>query len=183
VSSPIWGPWPDIYYSLIVTVLFCVGCPLWQADGFVFCISCWPLPAQSFSGPSPLVLQIWDSLFVASYDSQGHGEVFDPASTRGSPLCCLRSSLYSLGADPLKTSSLNNGSKVGRCQGNVFTTEQLPSNVHILWLQYSGFQASCNTIYKRNYFLKLSRQIIYAVKFNQYLHLPNNVDETEFKLT
>jgi hypothetical protein len=41
---------------------------------------CWPLPMQSFSGPSPLVLEtifycltFETSLFVASYDSQGHG--------------------------------------------------------------------------------------------------------------
>jgi hypothetical protein len=39
-----------------------------------------PLPAQSFSGPSPLrlatvfyCLRFETSLFVASYDSQGHG--------------------------------------------------------------------------------------------------------------
>jgi hypothetical protein len=57
-----------------------VGRPLWQEDGSVFCICCWPLPAQSFSGPSPLglptvfyCLRIETSLFVASYDSQGHG--------------------------------------------------------------------------------------------------------------
>jgi hypothetical protein len=34
---------------------FFVGRPLWREDGSVFCIWCWPLPAQSFSGPSPLV--------------------------------------------------------------------------------------------------------------------------------
>jgi hypothetical protein len=57
-----------------------VGRPLWQEDGSVFCISCWPSPAQSFSGPSPVVLAtifycltFETSLFVASYDSQGHG--------------------------------------------------------------------------------------------------------------
>jgi hypothetical protein len=33
-----------------------VGRPLWREDGSVFCICCWPLPAQSFSGPSPLEL-------------------------------------------------------------------------------------------------------------------------------
>jgi hypothetical protein len=40
---------------------------------------CWPLPAQSFSGPSPLELEtifyclrFETSFFVASYDSQGH---------------------------------------------------------------------------------------------------------------
>jgi hypothetical protein len=53
VSSPIWGSWPDIYYCLTVTVV-CVGRPLWREDRSVFCICCWPLPAQSFSGPSPV---------------------------------------------------------------------------------------------------------------------------------
>jgi hypothetical protein len=37
-------------------VLFFVGGPLWREDGSVFCISCWPLPAQSFLRLSPLVL-------------------------------------------------------------------------------------------------------------------------------
>jgi hypothetical protein len=57
-----------------------VGRPLWREDGSVFCIYCWPSPAQSFSGPSPLglatvfyCLRFETSLFVASYDSQGHG--------------------------------------------------------------------------------------------------------------
>jgi hypothetical protein len=31
-----------------------VGRPLWREDGSVLCICCWPLPAQSFSDPSPL---------------------------------------------------------------------------------------------------------------------------------
>jgi hypothetical protein len=62
-------------YSLVF-----VGRPLWREDGSVFCICCWALPAQSFSGPSPLrfvtifyCLTFKTSLFVASYDSQGHG--------------------------------------------------------------------------------------------------------------
>jgi hypothetical protein len=57
-----------------------VGPPLWRENGPVFCICCWPLPVQSFSGPSPLelatifyCLRFETSLFVASYDSQGHG--------------------------------------------------------------------------------------------------------------
>jgi hypothetical protein len=57
-----------------------VGRPLWREDGSVFCISCWSSPAQSFSGPRPLdlatifyCLSFETSLFVASYDSQGHG--------------------------------------------------------------------------------------------------------------
>jgi hypothetical protein len=60
--------------------------PLWGEDGSVFCICCWPLPAQCFSPLSPLGLvtifyrlRFETFLFVASYDTQ---EVFDPASTR-----------------------------------------------------------------------------------------------------
>jgi hypothetical protein len=30
-----------------------VGRPLWREEGSVFFICCWPLPAQSFLGPSP----------------------------------------------------------------------------------------------------------------------------------
>jgi hypothetical protein len=54
--------------------------PLWRVDGFVFYICCWPSPAWSFSRPSPLglvtifyCLKFETSLFIASYDSQGHG--------------------------------------------------------------------------------------------------------------
>jgi hypothetical protein len=61
-------------------VLDSVGRPLWREDGSVFCMCRWPLPAQSFSGPSSLglatifyCLRFETSLFVASYDSQGHG--------------------------------------------------------------------------------------------------------------
>jgi hypothetical protein len=51
-----------------------VGRPLWREDGSVFGICCWPLPAQSFLGPSPLglttilyCLRFETSLFVASW--------------------------------------------------------------------------------------------------------------------
>jgi hypothetical protein len=65
-----------------------VGRPLWREDGSVFCMCRWPLPAQSFSGPSPLglapvfyCLRFETSLFVASYDSQGHaGGIQSPDS-------------------------------------------------------------------------------------------------------
>jgi hypothetical protein len=62
-----------------------MGRPLWREDRSVFCICCWPLSAQSFSYPSPLglatifyCLRFETSLFVASYDSQGHGEGIPP---------------------------------------------------------------------------------------------------------
>jgi hypothetical protein len=57
-----------------------VGRPLLREDGSVFCLCCWSSPAQCFFGPSPLALVIIfyclrfeTSLFIASYDSQGHG--------------------------------------------------------------------------------------------------------------
>jgi hypothetical protein len=50
--------------------------------GWVFYICCSPLPAQFLSGPSPMelatifyCLTFETSLFVASYDSQGHGHI------------------------------------------------------------------------------------------------------------
>jgi hypothetical protein len=33
-----------------------VGCPLWQEDGSIVYICCWPLPVQSVSGLSPMGL-------------------------------------------------------------------------------------------------------------------------------
>jgi hypothetical protein len=69
-------------YSLLLDSygLVFVGRPLWREDGSVFYICCSPLPAQSSSGPSHLglatifyYLRFETSLFVASYDSQGHG--------------------------------------------------------------------------------------------------------------
>jgi hypothetical protein len=75
-------------------VLVFVGRPLWREDGSVFCICCWPSPAQYFSGPSPLdlvtkfyCLSFETSLFVASYDSQGHGGGIRPHLHTVSPLC------------------------------------------------------------------------------------------------
>jgi hypothetical protein len=67
-----------------------VGRLLWREDESVFCICCWSLPAQSFSGPSPLglatifyLLRFETSLFVASYDSQGHDGGIRPRLNTG----------------------------------------------------------------------------------------------------
>jgi hypothetical protein len=79
-----FGAYDQIFISVRNTsdsyVLDSVGRPLWREDGSVFCMFRWPLPAQSFSGPSPLglanvfyCLRFETSLFVASYDSQGYG--------------------------------------------------------------------------------------------------------------
>jgi hypothetical protein len=114
VSSPIWGSRQGIYYCLTVTVLFYVGHPLWREDGPVFCICYWPLPAQSFSGPSPLVLatvfyrlRIETFLFVASYDSQGHGGDIRPRlHTRYNSQLTIRSVYIAPARIAQKTSSI-----------------------------------------------------------------------------
>jgi hypothetical protein len=79
-KAPIWGLRPDLYHLCDSYGLVLVGRPLWREVGSVFCMCCWPLPAQPFSGPSPLGLEtifycltFEISLFVASYDSQGLG--------------------------------------------------------------------------------------------------------------
>jgi hypothetical protein len=67
-----------------------VGRPLWREDGSAFCICCWSLPVQSFSGLSPLrletifyCLRFETSLFVASYDSQDDAENIRPRPHTG----------------------------------------------------------------------------------------------------
>jgi hypothetical protein len=50
-----------------------VGRHLWREDGSVFCICCWPLPAQSFLDPSPLVLAtVFYCLRFETSQSQSH---------------------------------------------------------------------------------------------------------------
>jgi hypothetical protein len=97
-----------------------MGRPLWREDRSVFCICCWSLPTQSFSGPSPLglatifyCLRFETSLFVASYDSQGHGEGIWPRLHTGMSIpagarvshSCISSSLTSRKTRPF----CNNG--------------------------------------------------------------------------
>jgi hypothetical protein len=69
-----------------------LGRTLWRDDGSVVYNCCWPSPAQSFSGPSPIglvaifyCLRFETSLFVASYDSQGHGGGIRPRLHTGWP--------------------------------------------------------------------------------------------------
>jgi hypothetical protein len=85
-KAPIRGLRPDFFFPFRIRntsdsyVLDSVGRPLWRENESVFCMCRWSLPAQSFSGPSPVglatvfyCLRFETSLFVASYDSQGHG--------------------------------------------------------------------------------------------------------------
>jgi hypothetical protein len=85
VSQPVRLGVEPHYYSLAVTVLFLWGALSDDRTGSVFCICCWHLPAQSFSGPSAVrlvtifyCLRFETSLFVASYDSRGYGGGIQP---------------------------------------------------------------------------------------------------------
>jgi hypothetical protein len=78
--EPHLGPMTRYLFLSDSYVLVSVGSPLWREDGSVFCMCRWLLPAQPFSGPSPLGLatvfycvRFETSLFVASSNSQGHG--------------------------------------------------------------------------------------------------------------
>jgi hypothetical protein len=87
-KAPIWGLRPDLHYLCDSYGLVLVGRPLWWEDGSVFYICCWPLPAQSFFGPSPLGLET--IFYCLTFETSSPPttrrvtvEVFDPASTRG----------------------------------------------------------------------------------------------------
>jgi hypothetical protein len=132
-KASIWGLRPDLYCLCDSCGLVLVGGPLWREDGSVFYICCWPLPSQSFFGPSPLglasifyCLTFETSLFVASYDSQGHGGGIRP---RLSPWLSLWYIPHSdgLGDTLLKGSVFNtmvafpcNGLLYMRCRLNAF---------------------------------------------------------------
>jgi hypothetical protein len=80
---------------------------LWREDGSVFCICCWPSPAQYFSGPSPVglvaifyCLRFETSLFDASYDSQGHGGSIRPRFYTGNLSVTAFTSLINLRYGP-----------------------------------------------------------------------------------
>jgi hypothetical protein len=145
-----------------------LGRPLWREDGSAVCNCYWPSPAQSFSGPSPVglvaifyCLRFETSLFIASYDSQGHGGGIRSRLHTGYPLLSVLTCppFYNFGRTEqrlqtrtviilcvvtgtcLATCYLEMDSFVViRCSGNVIT-KPLLSNWRPLWLHYSGFQA------------------------------------------
>jgi hypothetical protein len=81
-------------YSLVFE-----GRHFWREDESVFCICCWPSPAQSFSSPSALglattfyCLRFETSLFVTSYDSQGHSGGIRPRLHTG--ITCIKCIMF-----------------------------------------------------------------------------------------
>jgi hypothetical protein len=167
--SKFWYRAPSGAHDLIfITVwqlrsCFFVGRPLWREDGSVSYKCCWLLPAQSFLGPSPFglatifyCLRFETYLFVTSYDSQGYGR-----GLKRLPQFYAR--YYSLGAYATEnTVSIVIAQKYldwclrNRCRGKLFT-ESLPSNENLLWLCYSGFQASCHNT--NNYYYNYATEL------------------------
>jgi hypothetical protein len=88
-----FGAYDQIFITCVtVTVLFSWGVLSDESSGSVFCMCCWPLPAQSSSGPSPLGLAtlFYCLIFRLPFSSPPTTrrvtvEVFDPASTRYFP--------------------------------------------------------------------------------------------------
>jgi hypothetical protein len=79
-KAPIWDLRPDFFYCQTVAGLLMWGALSGREDGSVVYNCSWPLPVQTFSGPTPMglvniiyCLRFETSLFVASYDSQGYG--------------------------------------------------------------------------------------------------------------
>jgi hypothetical protein len=68
-----WGSWPDIYYSLTVTVLFLWGALSDERTGLSFVYAAVPRQCNPSRVRVPNRLRFETSPFVASYDSQGHG--------------------------------------------------------------------------------------------------------------
>jgi hypothetical protein len=113
-KAPIRGLRPDLYYMSDSYGLVLVGRPLWREVGSVLFMCCWPLPAQSFSGPSPLGLEtifycltFETSLFVASYGSQGHGGIRPHLHMEDSLSVCYLHYSYNLSANRVEITSSN----------------------------------------------------------------------------
>jgi hypothetical protein len=113
-----------------------LGRPLWREDGSVVYNSCWPSPAQSFSGPSPVrrvaifyCLRFETSLFVSSYDLQAHGGGIQPRLHTELATSGLALYTYSQRTDQ----PTENTASIVACW-NLFS-EPLPGNDHVLFMR------------------------------------------------
>jgi hypothetical protein len=130
-------------------------------DGSVICICCWLLRAKSLSGPSPFELatifycfRLETFLFVASYDSQGHGGGIRPRFHTGYSLPIFHSlrTEYLIRHGPHRKHRMQQFyyCMCIRCRANVFT-EALPSNNHIFWVLLEGGGTDSQVISKASF--------------------------------
>jgi hypothetical protein len=103
-KTAIWGLRPDSHYIQKITGLLMWGALFDEKSVIYNC--CWSSSAQSFSGPSLVglvaifyCLTFDTSLFVASYDSRGHGGSIRPRTQVSA------AGLYSLGSDRIENTT------------------------------------------------------------------------------
>jgi hypothetical protein len=110
-----------------------------ERTGLSFVYDGWPLTAQSFSGSSPLVLttifsclRFETSLFVASYDSQGHGGGIRPRLHTGIQLSLAVLGLSKSSPDRIRD-TVRQGS-ISRVQQSVASETLLIDNGNVFRL-------------------------------------------------
>jgi hypothetical protein len=117
----IWGPRPTLYYCQTV----------WWDDRFLIYNCCWPLPVQSFLGPSPTgLMTIFYCLIFKTLQSGGNASChglsreyhFQQLFYCYVHVCC------------------------GQCLATGMFAEPFPSNGYLCWLRNSGFQQRCHNI-------------------------------------
>jgi hypothetical protein len=122
----------DQFFNIVwqLRVCWCVALSLTRGRVVVY-NCCWPSPAQSFSGPSPVwlvtvfyCLRFETSLFVAPYDSQGHGGGIRPRLHTGYESLVSWTAAY-IASRILRKCLLN-----VRLHGNAFCAELYPRNGH-----------------------------------------------------
>jgi hypothetical protein len=133
-KAPIWGKTRFLLLSDSCGFVD-LGRSLWRKDGSVVHTWCWPSPAQLISGPSPLglatifyCLRFENSLFVASYDSQGYGGGIRPRLHTGASRIHECTAFYNFYATGIEVTMSKRSSVLLCCHGNAFVTIRCRGN-------------------------------------------------------
>jgi hypothetical protein len=175
-KAPIWDLRPDFYYCQTVADLLMWGAfSLWREDGSVVYNCSWPLPVQTFSGPTPMglvtiicCLRFETSLFVASYDSQGYGGGIRPRLHTGdlfqrSPLSFYNPSVRTAEKTQPFYCCLNSSSR--KCVYSIFPKQRLYASHFVSW----QFLYCCVRAFPSNGCFS-SSPVVALSKYSQYLH-------------
>jgi hypothetical protein len=118
-KAPLWGLRPDLYYCLTVAGLLFWGALSDERTGLSFTMAAGPRQRSHF-----YCLRLETSLFVASYDSQGHGGGIRPRLHTGAWILLCR-----FDTDRIENSSNSSLVVAGRCLAIArLLIEPLPSS-------------------------------------------------------